>query len=170
MTNRFSKFALATTALLALGLGATGASAAPASADAVGKARVMQQLTITKNSDLDFGTIVGGAAPSLVGVSATGAITCGTGLTCTGTTLPAKFTIVGSKNETVSILMPATLVLTNGSGGSMVAVLNKVATLDLGDTAKTGTVLSFGGTLAVGAAQADGVYASPNFAVTVNYQ
>lgn len=170
MTNRFSKFALATTALLALGLGATGASAAPASADAVGRAKVMQQLTITKNSDLDFGTIVGGAAPALVSVNAAGTRTCATGLTCTGTALPAKFTIIGSKNETVSILIPTSVVLANGTGGSMVAVLDKVTSLDLGDTAKTGTVLSFGGTLAVGAGQADGVYTSPTFAVTVNYQ
>lgn len=170
MTNKFSKLALATTALFALGLGATNASAAPASADAQAKAKVLRQLTIGKNTDLDFGTIVGGPTASTVAVSASGAVTCGAGVTCTGTATGAKFTITGTKNEVVNVTMPASVVLTNGTGGSMTATLDRVTTLNLGSTANTGTALSFGGSLAVAAAQADGIYASPNFTVTVDYQ
>lgn len=171
MTTRFNKLAFAAAAaLFALGAGATGASAAPASADAQAKARVLQQLTIVKNTDLNFGTIVGGPAASTVAVSASGAVTCGTGVTCTGTATGAKFTVVGTKNEIVNVTMPASVVLTNGTGGLMTATLDRVTTLNLGTTANTGTALSFGGTIAVAAAQADGIYASPNFTVTVDYQ
>ena len=170
MTKTINKLALATTALAALGLGATGASAAPASANAVAKAKVLAQLTIKKTTDLDFGTIVAAANASTVAVDAAGAITCGTGVTCTGTGTAAKFAITGTNNAVVNVTMPNSVTLANGTGGSMIATLVKVSTLNLGDTGKTGTPLAFGASLAVGAAQADGLYSSPEFAVTVDYQ
>lgn len=170
MTNRISKLALATTAIFALGLGATNASANPASATAVAKAKVLRQLTITKNADLDFGTIVTGNAASTVTVDAAGARTCGTGLTCSQTPASAKFTVTGTNNAVVTVSVPATVTLNSGTN-SMTASLTALPTLNLGNSGNTGTALAFGGTLNVGANQADGVYetATP-FAVTVNYQ
>lgn len=169
MTNKFSKLALATTALFALGLGATSATAAPASVNAVAKAKVLKQLTIVKVSDIDFGTIVTGTAASTVVVDAAGARTCGTGLTCTAAASAAKFTVTGSNNTAITVTVPATVTLAGG-GGTMVATLAAPTTLTLDNSGSTGNALNFGGSLAVGANQADGVYTSPNFAVTVNYQ
>lgn len=169
MTNRFNKLALATTALFALGLGATNASANPASANAVAKAKVLRQLTITKNADMDFGTIVTSAAASTVAVDAQGARTCGAGLTCSQTSSAAKFTVTGTNNAIVTVSAPATVTLASGTN-TMTASLSVAPTLNLGNTGNSGTSLTFGGTLNVGANQADGVYASPDFTVTVNYQ
>lgn len=169
MINRFNKLALATTAMGALGLASTSASAAPASANAVAKAKVLKQLTIVKNSDLNFGTIVTGTAPSTVAVDAAGALTCGAGLTCSQTPSAAKFTLTGTNNTVVTVSTPATVTLTSGTN-TMIALLTVQPTLNLGNLGNTGTVFSFGGTLNVGANQADGVYASPDFAVTVDYQ
>ncbi len=166
MTTRI-KLALATTALLAMG--STAASAAPASANAVAKAKVLKQLTITKNSDLDFGTIVTGTAASTVSVDAAGVLTCGAGLTCSQTPAAAKFTVTGSNNAVVTVTAPTSVTLASGTN-TMTASLSVQPTLNLGSSGNTGTAFSFGGTLNVGANQADGVYASPNFAVTVDYQ
>lgn len=166
MTNRFNKFALATTGLVALSFGATAATAAPASTSGSTSAKVLQQLTIVKNTDLDFGTIVGGTAPATIAVSASGTPTCGTGLTCTGTTAGAKFTIAGTKNQLVKVTMPTSVALGNGSV-TMTATLDQVPTLNLGGTGTA--ALAFGGSLAVGAGQADGAYTAL-FTVTVDYQ
>lgn len=169
MTNRINKLALATTAIFALGLGSTGASAAPASANAVAKAKILKQLTITRNADLDFGTIVTGTAASTVAIDASGARTCGAGLTCSQTPTAARFTVTGSNNTVVTVTAPTSVTLASGTN-NMTASLTVQPTLNLGNSGNTGTSLAFGGTLNVGANQADGVYASPDFAVTVNYQ
>ena len=169
MTKTFNKLALSATALVALGLGATGASAAPASANAVAKAKILKQLTITRNADLDFGTIVTGTAPSTVAIDAAGARNCGAGLTCTATPAAAGFTLTGSNSHIVTVTVPASITLNSGAN-KMTANLSAPATLDLGNSGNTGTALKFGGTLNVGANQADGVYASNDFAVTIDYQ
>lgn len=169
MNNRFNTLALAATAVFALGLGATSASAAPVTAVAVAKAKVLKQLTIAKNSDLDFGTIVTGIAASTVTVNAAGALTCGIGLTCSQTPSAAKFTVTGTNNAIVTVSVPASVTLNSGTN-TMTALLTVLPTLNLGSSGNTGTALTFGGTLNVGAGQADGVYASPDFAVTVDYQ
>lgn len=169
MTNRINKLALATTAIFALGLGSTGASAQAASANAVAKARILKQLTITRIADLDFGTIVTGTVASTVAIDAAGTRTCGTGLTCTQTPSAAKFTVTGSNNQVLTVSAPASVTLSNGTN-QMIAALSVPATLNLGNSGNTGTSLTFGGTLNVGANQVDGIYASPEFAVTVNYQ
>lgn len=174
MTNRFNKLALATTALFALGLGATGASAAPASANAVAKARVLKQLTITNTSALDFGTIVTSGTASTVAVNAAGGVTCGANLTCTGTTKAASFNVTGTNNATVLVSVASkSIVLKNSADATqtMTATLVVPADMNLGNSGNsTGAVLNIGGSLAIGATQADGVYQSDNFAVTVNYQ
>jgi hypothetical protein len=167
MTTTFNKLALAGTALLALGLGATNATAATVNAQS--KAKIVQPLTITKQSDLDFGAIVSGAAASTVAINAAGVVTCGTGLFCSGTRTAASFTVTGSNNNIVTVSAPTTVTLSNGTV-NMTANLSAPTTLNLGATGSVGTALTFGGTLNVGANQADGVYASPNFAVTVEYQ
>lgn len=156
-------------AVLATGLTATAAQAGPANADAKARARVLKQLTITRNTDLDFGTIVHGATAATVVIDSTGGATCDAALTCTGTTTAADFTVTGSNNTIVDVTVPATVTLSNGATGTMTASLAAPATLSLGSTGVTGTPLLFGGTLNVGASQEDGAYEA-DFTVTVDYQ
>ncbi|HEY0626299.1 MAG TPA: DUF4402 domain-containing protein [Allosphingosinicella sp.] len=158
--------------LMATGLGATQAQAAPASASASAKAKVLKQLALTKNVDLDFGTIVAGASASTVVVNAAGTATCGAGLTCSGTTTAANFKVEGSNNSVVTVSVPASVSLANqtvGSSATMSATFAAPATLLLTTSGSAGTPLVFGGTLNIGASQEEGVY-NGTFNVTVDYQ
>lgn len=170
MKTTFNKLALLSTAVFAIGLGATTASAA--SINATAKAKVIAKVSLTKQSDLDFGQIVTGPAASTVDISQANVRTCGAGLTCVGTSTAGNFTVFGQNNEVVRISVPASVTLNNTSGtGTMVATLNAPATLNLGTTGQgAGVAFRVGGTLGVGANQAEGVYASNDFAVTADYQ
>lgn len=166
MKTALTRAALAATMLVTF---ATSVQAAPAQTSATARARVLKQLTISRNTDLQFGTIVNGAAASTVAINAAGAATCGAGLTCTGTTTAADFTVTGTNNTIVTVTAPATVTMTNGVTGSMTASLAAPATLSLGNSGSTGTPLRFGGTLNVGANQEDGAYTA-SFNVSVDYQ
>ncbi len=162
MTNRFIKAALAGT-VIAASFAATGAQAATATATA--KAQILRQITVAKTSDLDFGTIVTGAAASTVIVSPAGARTCGVGLVCTNAVTAAGFGIVGTTGSVVTLASDASVTLNSGANSMTAALLTSAATRTL-----TGVdSFTVGGTLAVGANQADGAY-SGTFTVTVNYQ
>lgn len=160
--------AVAGVVIATLGLSAGVAHAAPVTANASAKARILKPITVTNTSDLDFGTIVTGAAAS-VAVS-TGAVrTCGAGLTCTGTVTAANFNISGTKNEVVTITGDNTVTLNNGTGGNMTATLTRSAsTITLIDSAIGGS-FQVGGTLSLAATQPDGNYIG-SFQVIVDYQ
>ena len=165
MTTKTNKAVFAAAAIAAL-FGAQGANAATATATA--KAKILKQITVTKSSDLDFGTIVTGATASTVAVSAAGVATCGSGLTCTGTTTAAGFGVTGTTGEVVTISAAGPVSLTSGANTMSATLVASSATKTLTGVATT-DAFTVGGTLAVGANQADGVY-SGNFTVTVNYQ
>ena len=162
--NNIIKATLASSVLAVSVMSANAANAATASADA--RANILQQVTVTSDgSDLDFGTIVSGAAASTVAVNAAGAATCGAGIVCSGTTSAAGFDVTGTSGETVDVSSDLTVTLT-GPTDTMSATLTPSATTILLD----GTdAFSVGGTLAVAANQADGAYLG-TFNVTVNYQ
>lgn len=159
--------ALTIAGVAAIALGGTAAYAASANANA--SAKILKQVTVTKTADLDFGTIVTGVAPSTVAIAADGTRTCGVGLTCSQTATATSFVVTGSNNTVVNVTTPSTVTLNSGAN-TLVATLSAPSTLNLGNSGSTGTALKFGGTLAVGANQADGVYVSNDFAVTVDYQ
>ena len=96
--------ALALTSVVALGFSASAANAATASATA--RASILKQITVTKTSDLDYATIVTGAAASTVIVTPAGARTCGVGLTCTGTATAAGFAVVGTIGQVARFRFP----------------------------------------------------------------
>ncbi|MCU0728820.1 MAG: DUF4402 domain-containing protein [Sphingopyxis sp.] len=160
--------AVAGAAVAAVGLSTTAAYAAPVTTSATARAQILRQITVTNTSDLDFGTIVAGAAASTVVVSTAGARTCGVGLTCTGTTTAANFNIVGTNNAVVSVGGSNSVSLTNGSGGTMTAALVRSAPASLTLSATGTGSVTVGGTLALGASQADGAYTG-TFNVTVDY-
>lgn len=164
MKIQMIKAALLSTAVAAIAFTATAAEAATANGTA--RAKILRQVTITNTSDLEFGTIVTGAAASTVAVSTAGARTCGAGLVCTGTTTAANFDITGTTGQVVSVVVPANVTLSAGAN-SMTATLT--STNPLVTMVANAGAIQVGGTLAVAANQADGDYAG-TFTLTADYQ
>ena len=165
MTLRNLKAVLGGTALIALSFGATSAQAATAVATA--KANILKQVTVTKTADLDYATIVTGAAASTVIVTPAGARTCGVGLVCSGTATAASFNVTGTAAQVVTFSVPATVTLTSGANSMSSTLVASGATATL--SALGAATFTVGGTLSVGANQADGAYAG-TFTATTDYQ
>ena len=163
MNTRFFKAALVGTAALGA-FAATGAQAATATA--VAKAQILKQITVTRNTDLDYATIIPGAVASTVIVTPGGVRTCGAGLVCTGTASAADFSVTGTIGQVATVAVPATVTLTSGVNTMTSTLLASAATITLAATNN----FQVGGTLSVGANQVDGAYVSAPFTVTVNYQ
>ncbi len=161
MNKIFKVFAL--TGVITLGLGASAANAATAQAFA--KANIVKQITITKNADLDYATIVTGATASTVVVSPAGVRTCGAGLVCSGSPLAANFTVVGTVGQIALVTVPGTVSLTSAGNTMSSTLVSSAATMTLAAS----NTLTVGGTLSVGANQVEGVY-SGQFTVNVDYQ
>lgn len=162
--SKFIKAALASSVLAASVMSATAAHADTASADA--SANILQQVSVTNTADLDFATIVSAPTGSTVVVSSAGAVTCNGDLVCSGTATAAGFSVSGTTGETVDVDVDASVTLTNADGDTMSASLSpSVSTILLAG----GDSFTVGGTLSVGADQADGAY-SGSFDVDVDYQ
>lgn len=166
--SKFVSRAVVGALIAAFGMSAVAADAAPATASATARARVLKQITVTNTSDLDFGTIVAGTAASTVDVTTAGVRTCGAGLTCTGTTSAANFNITGTVGSVVTISSPATATLSSGANNMTVTLNRSASTLTLAAGAVNGAV-TVGGALGLAANQADGAYTG-TFTVTVDYQ
>jgi Mat/Ecp fimbriae major subunit len=151
--------------LLAAALATPGAANAE-TATASSKAKVFSNVTVTNSSDLNFGTIVTAASPSVVDISTTGARTCGAGLSCLGATSAADFTIGGSSGQVTTISVSNSVTITSGTD-TMLALLNPTSALVT--LVSNSGAFSIGGTLLVGGAQAEGTYTG-SFTATVNYQ
>lgn len=135
------------------------------------KAITLRPLSVVKVKDLEFGSIIPGATAGTVVISAaTDARTRTGGVTLAGGTVnAAQFLTYGGPLQFVWIQADALPVLTRAGGGSMNVTaltlngptfryLNAAGLLDL----------RVGGTLAVAANQADGVYTG-SFNITVDY-
>ena len=153
---------------------AVPAVAAPVGATppATATARIVRPLTLTKNTNLDFGTIVLSAVTgnNTVSLDTANALTCGGGseLVCSGTTTVANFTVKGTNNQTVKILTAAST-LTGSVSGSLTFTPAAAATVALGATgATTGVNFNVGGAIVIGTATAEGVYTG-TMDVTVDY-
>lgn len=167
MTKFLTKAVLAATV-------ATGLFASPAlAADTerfTATARIVSPLTLTKNADLNFGTItmLSGLTSSdvTVGQDSTGDA-CGANLACT-TPSPASFDVAGSVNQgvTITLDMPANPgLLVNGAASVAFAADAPASVLldSLGEASFT-----IGGTITVTSATTDGTY-SNDIDVTVEY-
>jgi Mat/Ecp fimbriae major subunit len=162
MNTRMTKAAFVGTALVALSLGATSAQAAVATA--AGKANVLQEITVTKTSDLDFATIVVGTSASTVDVATDGTRTCGA-VACTGTATTAAFDVSGTSGSVVTVSVPASLTLVSGANNMSTTLVASASTLTLAG----GDSFTVGGTLSLAGSQPSGLYTA-NFDATVNYQ
>ena len=127
-------------------------------------------LSISKNTDMNFGTIAASSGGTVV-LSVSGSRTASGGVilpSFTGTVSAAQFTVTGDSNRTYAITLPTTdLILSAGSATMTVNIFTSTATGIL--TAGTETV-RVGATLNVVASQAAGSYTNATgFDVTVNY-
>lgn len=161
------KRALVGAILAATALSAGAAHAAPVTASATARANILQQITVTNTSDLDFGTIVSAVSASTVDVSAAGVRTCGAGLTCSGTVAAANFNLTGTNNSVVTVGGDNSVTLSNGSTTMSASLVRSAATVTLSG-AGAGS-FQVGGTLSLAANQADGAYTG-TFNVTADYQ
>jgi len=161
-----SKVAIAST-VLAAALASTSAHAATANADAT--ATILEQVTVTKSADLDFGTIVVGATGGTVDISTAGARTCAAALVCSGAVTAAAFDVDGTTGEVVDVTVPANVTLTSGTGPTATSMTATLSGSDATITLDGTDAFTVGGSLAVGANQAAGDY-SGTFTVTVDYQ
>lgn len=163
---------IATAGAAALALTATSAQAA---SQASASARVYRPLSLSSDQNLDFGIIVLSGTSftgESVAMNNSGTITsCGTtagDLSCSGTTTPARYTVVGAANQNVTVTAPAFNLA--GPGGNLLFTPNAVGTLNTGAAGNsTGVTFTVGGTLSgLANSTTDGTY-SGNFAVTVSY-
>ena len=153
---------------------ATSASAA-ATATATATAEVLQSLTLTADSALNFGQIAANTGGTVT-VHADSTVAQTGSVVWTGTRAPAGFTVTGSKGASVVVTLP-TAASTLYLGGNPAAT--DTMTLDSFDTTPAGAFqldnttgqanFTVGGRLTVGSAQAAGVY-SGTFDVSVEYQ
>ena len=161
-------------AALAAASFATSASAA-ASATATATAEILQSLTLTADTPLDFGQIAANTGGTVtVKADSTNSQT-GT-LVWTGTRVPAGFTVTGTKGASVVVTLPtvaSTLYLGGNTASPNKMVLdsfsvNPVAGMQL-DVVTGKAQFDVGGRLTVASAQTPGTY-SGTFAVSVEYQ
>ena len=130
-------------------------------------------LTLTKTSDINFGTVSAGVASTYT-ITTTGTVTAtGSGQTLYGTKTAASITIAGSATNTVNISVGgytaqggvtpanATCAYNGGAAGSC-----SIAT---GVAAGAGKTLLIGADAIVDGTQIAGATATPSFTVTVVY-
>jgi len=173
MKNITKLFAIA---LVVLGSAATS-FAQNAIATAVTNATIITPISIAKQAtkDLNFGNIVADADGGTITVSPLDVRTAA-GLVLPNATLgtigAAKFTVTGLNNAIYSIVIPASISITNGAASMTVGSFVSTPTTATGGTlSASGTQeISVGGTLTVGAAQAAGLYTNAaDLSVTVAY-
>ena len=172
MTNFLRLAAVAATAAVAV-------TAAPAVAAPVGvtsgakptaNARIIKPLTLTRVRDLDFGTIVMDSVPvggAVVAVSTASALSCGAGLTCTGTAQSARYNVRGTNNQVVQVAATNSN-LTGSNGGTLVFTPAVPGNVTLSSSGAPGDNFDVGGSITVMPSTVDGVY-SGDMEVTVDY-
>lgn len=166
-------FAAAVVGTLSAGQAFAAPNSSSATADA--SSTIIQPVTIAKSNDLAFGRIVKPAsgtgsvaiANTADSVSATGAVAL-SGIT----TSRAKFTISGEGGQSVSIAVPASVTMSNGTDTLDVTLAGDLGTSTTlsGALGDTGTAsLNVGGSFSLASTTKTGVYTG-TFQVDVAYQ
>jgi len=157
----------------------TGVAALLISADAMAATQSVNAnlsfdtpLTLTKNSDISFGTVQAGLAATYT-IDTTGTLTTSGGTYLYGTKSAGSITVAGSASQTINISVGgytanngvtpsnATCAYNGGSAGS--------CTINAAAAPGTGKNLLIGVDAAVDGTQAAGSSAAPSFTVTVVY-
>lgn len=153
------RLTVAALAIASCGIASSASAAtATANADATILAALDVQLDAVRTK-LDFGSIAESGTGGTVTLTPAGALTCGSGLVCSGTTGTPQFNITGSANSAVNVsLASSTITLTDpvSSATMSVGLASSAATLTLDGTGKGN--FAVGGLLTVGAGQTPGTY------------
>jgi hypothetical protein len=163
---------------LALAVAAVSAIAAPAMAQSsatqstTASATIVQPITLAKDSDLAFGTVVkptSGTNTITIDETAGTRTKSGGGdaALATSTTSRAAFTVGGESGQTFSITVPSTATMTR-SGGSETLTVNLVKTGTSGTLSGGAATFGVGGNFDVASTTVSGAY-SGAFNVTVAY-
>jgi spore coat protein U-like protein len=145
------------------------AQVAPSNGPATATLRVTKPLILTRNSHLDFGTVVVWG-DGTVDMEQDGSISCTAAtLTCDPTGSPASFSIQGTNNRVVQINAPASVPLSNGTD-SLTLVTDFPATRTLNNSGVGNTTnFAIGGSVALLESTPGGTYTG-TINVTVQYQ
>jgi hypothetical protein len=167
----------AAAALLTVAIAAP-AMAQSASTTGSGSITVIRPLTITKNADLHFGTVVRPATGSgSVTVSAAGARSVAggvVGLSSGDTPQAAQFTVDGEGGQSISVTIPGTFSIANGSDTLTVTTSNNLSgsaaaqTLSNALGSAGSLVFKVGGSVPVLSTSPTGVYTG-TFTVSAAY-
>lgn len=144
-------------------------AAAQNAASANATLRITKPLILTRNTHLDFGTVVVWGNGT-VDMEQDGSISCTAAtLTCDPAGTPAGFTIQGTNNRVVQINAPANVTLSNGTD-NLTLVTDFPATRTLNSSGVgNATDFAIGGSVALLETTPDGTYTG-TMNVTVQYQ
>ncbi len=163
----FRKFAFGAAVVAAATSGVAFAQAS-ATVSTTGTSRIIQAITITKNTDLAFGSVVRSATAGTNTVTidaTTGARAisgAGAGVLATSTSGRATYTVNGEGGQTFSITPDATFNMTRAGGSETIAVTPTAS----GATGTLSGSIGSAGTLAIGVG---GSFPVSNTTVTGNY-
>ncbi|MFC5344414.1 DUF4402 domain-containing protein [Brevundimonas staleyi] len=173
-----NKLIAAAAALAAVAVAAPAMAQSSASTTGTGSITIIRPLTITKNADLKFGTVVrpgtgsGTAVVSAAGVrSVTGGVV---GLASGDTPQASQFTVAGEGGQSISVTIPATFTMANGSDTLTVTTNNNLTgsagsqTLSNALGAAGTLVFNVGGTVPVASTTTTGAYTG-TFTVSAAY-
>ncbi|MBD7941580.1 DUF4402 domain-containing protein [Brevundimonas guildfordensis] len=173
-----NKTLIAAAAVVAFTAVAAPALAQSASTTGSGSITVIRPLTITKTADLKFGTVVRpSTGAGSVAVSAAGARSVAggvVGLSSGDTPAAAAFTVAGEGGQSVSVTIPATFSMANGSDTLTVTTSNSLtgsaASQTLSNALGSAGSLAFtvGGSVPVASTTATGAYTG-SFTVSAAY-
>ena len=130
---------------------------------------------ISKNTDMNFGTIAASSAGGTVVLSVSGSRTASGGIilpSFTTTVTSAQFTVTGEVGYSYAITLPSDFTLYESGVGPASMIINAfTSTPSVNGILTTGTETIFvGATLNIGASQTPGLYTNTaGFEVTVNY-
>ena len=157
-----NRFALLATVVVAFGSLSTAALAA--SVNGTANAQVLAPIAITAGTALNFGTIAGNTAGTVV-VTAGGSRTFTGGVVGTAASFsPATFNVTGTAAATFAMTYPGSFNVTSGANTMAVTVTGAATGALSGGTAS----FPVGGTLTVGTAQPAGAYTG-TYSMTVEY-
>jgi len=178
VTYRTPRVSTALLALLAAAIAAPAFAQSSASTTGSGSVTVLRPVTITKNADLRFGTVVRPAAGSGTAVVSTANVRTVAGgvvgLSSGDTPQAAQFTVDGEGGQSLSVTIPATFNIANGGDTLVVTTSNDLSgsagAQTLSNTLGSAGSLVFrvGGSIPVASTTVTGLYTG-TFSVTAAY-
>lgn len=162
-------------AVLAAGAAAPAFAQASASQSTTGTTRILSPISLTKNSDLAFGSVVrttsGTNTVTIDATTGARSITgAGTGVLVTSTTSRAAYTVAGEGGQTFSITVPGSFNMTSGANTIAVTLVATAATGTISGAIGTAGTATFGvgGSFPLPSTQVSGNYTG-SFTATVAY-